>query len=148
MATRQDKILQLLTSKLLENDKTFYSAIFSVIKQSLKWQAYKADILVISMIPTILSKNLLDSDEMIEVIMLTIYNEYFEVVNKPPESGFNFDSLGSMKSKYEVEFRDLKRSKKYLQITEINQNNIIEMHQMLLELTLKYLHFLNIYVHQ
>lgn len=148
MATRQDKILLLLTSKLLENDKTFYSAIFSVIKQSLKWQAYKADILVISMIPTILSKNLLDSDEMIEVIMLTIYNEYFEVVNKPPESGFNFDSLGSMKSKYEVEFRDLKRSKKYLQITEINQNNIIEMHQMLLELTLKYLHFLNIYVHQ
>lgn len=148
MATRQDKILQLLTSKLLENDKTFYSAIFSVIKQSLKWQAYKADILVISMIPVILSKNLLDNDEMIEVIMLTIYNEYFEVVNKPPESGFNFDSLGSMKSRYEVEFRDLKRSKKYLQITEINQNNIIEMHQMLLELTLKYLHFLNIYVHQ
>lgn len=148
MATRQDKILQLLTSKLLENDKTFYSAIFSVIKQSLKWQAYKADILVISMIPMILSKNLLDNDEMIEVIMLTIYNEYFEVVNKPPESGFNFDSLGSMKSRYEVEFRDLKRSKKYLQITEINQNNIIEMHQMLLELTLKYLHFLNIYVHQ
>ena len=77
-----------MNNKLVDLDKQFYSALFTVIKSSTKWMKYGADVLVISFIPTLISINLTDNYEIVEVILLTIYNEYYEQINGNIQSMF------------------------------------------------------------
>jgi len=49
---------------------------------------FGADVLVISFIPTLISINLIDNDEIVEVILLAIYNEYYEQLNGNIQSMF------------------------------------------------------------
>ena len=41
--------------------------------------------MVAGFIPTLLSINILGNDQMVEVLLLTIYSEFLETVNKPRE---------------------------------------------------------------
>ncbi|CAD8043501.1 unnamed protein product [Paramecium primaurelia] len=133
------RISLLITQKLVDNDKQFYSVLFTIVKSSQKWKQYKADVLVISVIPSLISLNILNGEEIVSVLLLAVYNEYLEFINQQNETHLSLDSLPVMKNKYENSFHNAKKRKQYQIITEITQTNLLEIHQMLLELFLIYL---------